>query len=74
MEKLEVVGLNHGPIDNKYYVDYNARNHLVQYVWGQAASLTCALSERGIYHRDVDTELQLHDSDAGPAPGAAGLR
>lgn len=53
-EKLEVLGLNQDPVDKMYYVDYNDRNRLVQYVWGQAASLTCALSERGIYHRDVD--------------------
>ena len=37
-----------------FMVDYGHRDRLARYLFGQAASLACALKEKGIYHRDVE--------------------
>ncbi len=50
--------------DEGFIIDYEHRNRLAKYLWGQAASLSKALKELGIYHRDVDTvNLKIQTPD-----------
>jgi len=50
--------------DEGLQIDYEHRNKLIKYLWGQAALLTTALKEAGIYHRDVDSvNLKIQTPD-----------
>jgi len=41
--------------DTHYHVDFNVRLRLMGYILGQIASVTKALRDHGIYHRDLDS-------------------
>lgn len=50
--------------DEGFKIDYGHRNKLAKYLWGQAASLSKALKELSIYHRDVDNvNLKIQTPD-----------
>jgi len=52
---INYLGISSNEDDTKFFIDYNLRTTLAKYLWGQVASLTKALRDHRIYHRDVDS-------------------
>jgi hypothetical protein len=75
-ERFEVLGLDQDPIGKEYYVDYNVRNSLVhrRAVRVGPGSLPDLRPEWARHLSQGRGQLQLPDSDAELAPGAARFR
>lgn len=50
-----VMGLSSDDDCKSFFIDFDMRLRLLQYLYGQVASLTKALRDHKIYHRDVDS-------------------